>query len=233
MNLLITGATKGIGKAIVELFAQNGWNVYFCARTEADVISLEETLKSSYPQQQFIGFIADISQKEEVVELGKKILNHCDSIDVLVNNAGIFIPGNISDEPDGMLEMQLQTNLMSAYHLTRQLLPTLIKQGKSHIFNMCSVASLKAYPNGGAYSISKYALLGFSENLRYELMDKNIKVTAVMPGATMSDSWSGSDINPQRIMEANDIALAVYNATQLSSQAVVESIVIRPQLGDL
>jgi short-subunit dehydrogenase len=92
---------------------------------------------------------------------------------------------------------------------------------------------MAAYPNGGAYSISKYALLGFTRNLRNELKPHGIKVTAVIPGAAYTDSWKGSGVPEERIMEAEDIARMVYHATQLSPQAVVEDIVMRPQLGDL
>ena len=109
----------------------------------------------------------------------------------------------------------------------------MLKAAKGHIFNICSIASLQAYPNGGSYSISKYALLGFSANLRLELKDKGIKVTAVCPGATYTNSWKGSGVSEERIMEADDIAKMIYAATQLSPQAVVEDIVLRPQLGDL
>jgi short-subunit dehydrogenase len=102
-----------------------------------------------------------------------------------------------------------------------------------HIFTICSIASLAAYPNGGAYSISKFALLGFTKNLRRELMPHNIKVTAIIPGAVYTDSWKGSGVDESRIMEAEDIASIIYNASRLSPQATVEEIVIRPQLGDL
>ncbi|HTL10732.1 MAG TPA: SDR family NAD(P)-dependent oxidoreductase, partial [Chitinophagaceae bacterium] len=82
-------------------------------------------------------------------------------------------------------------------------------------------------------SISKFALLGFSKNLREELKPHQVKVTTVLPGAAYTDSWSGSGIDPARIMEAADIAKMIYAAAQLSPQACVEEIVLRPQLGDL
>lgn len=109
----------------------------------------------------------------------------------------------------------------------------MIARRQGHIFNMCSIASLQAYHNGGSYSISKFALMGFSKNLREELKQYNIKVTAVYPGAVMTESWSGFDNTTQRIMEADDIAAMIVAATKLSPQAVVEDIIIRPQLGDL
>ena len=98
---------------------------------------------------------------------------------------------------------------------------------------MCSIASLKAYNNGGAYSISKFALYGFNQNLREEMKPYGIKVTAVLPGAVLTDSWEGFDNSSKRIMEASDIAQLVYAASQLSIQACVEEILVRPQLGDL
>jgi len=109
----------------------------------------------------------------------------------------------------------------------------MIKAGSGHIFNICSIASLQAYSFGGSYSISKYALEGFSKNLREELKDKGIKVTGVYPGATYTNSWAGSGVEPSRIMESNDIAKMIIAAAHLSPQAVVEDIVMRPQLGDL
>jgi short-subunit dehydrogenase len=109
----------------------------------------------------------------------------------------------------------------------------MIKNGGGHIFNMCSIASLQAYEGGGGYSISKFALNGFSQNLRHELKSTGIKVTAVFPGAVLTDSWGNFDNSNGRIMESDDIAAMVYAASNLSPQAVVEEIVLRPQLGDL
>jgi short-subunit dehydrogenase len=152
---------------------------------------------------------------------------------VLVNNAGEFIPGSVHNEEDGALEKMIKANLYSAYHLTRAVLPAMMERKEGHIFNMCSIASLNAYANGGAYSISKFAMLGFSKNLREEMKPYGIKVTAVCPGATMTASWEGSGIDPNRIMEVNDIADLVYASSRLSPMAVVEDIIIRPQLGDL
>jgi short-subunit dehydrogenase len=109
-----------------------------------------------------------------------------------------------------------------------------MKADKSgHIFTICSIASLAAYPGGGAYGISKYALLGFTKNLRHELREHGIKVTAIIPGAVYTDSWKGSGVPEDRIMEDRDIARMIYACSQLSLQAVVEEIVVRPQLGDL
>ena len=127
----------------------------------------------------------------------------------------------------------LNVNLLSAYNLTRALIGAMIKMKAGHIFNICSIASLNAYANGGSYSISKWALAGFSKNLREELKNHHIKVTSVYPGATLTSSWDGMNIDPKRILETADITKMILAASELSIQACVEEIVIRPQLGDL
>jgi hypothetical protein len=90
-----------------------------------------------------------------------------------------------------------------------------------------------AYSNGGSYAISKFALLGFSKCLRSELKGHGIRVTAVMPGATLTESWRGTDLNEDRFMKAEDVAETIYSAYTLSDRSVVEEIILRPQLGDL
>jgi short-subunit dehydrogenase len=230
---IITGASRGFGKAIAEIFAANGYNLVITARRPVALYTTMEALQQNFPDITIKAKPADVSKKDEVLALGEWILENVPTIDVLVNNAGTFTPGSVHNEPDGALEEMMHTNLYSAYHLTRVLIPRMMEQGSGHVFNMCSIASLQAYANGGAYSISKFALLGFSKNLREEMMLHGIKVTAVMPGAAWTDSWIGSGIDPHRIMEANDIAKLVYAASQLSPQACLEEIVVRPQLGDL
>ena len=174
-----------------------------------------------------------MSEKKQAEAFGHWILEKNLFPDVLVNNAGQFIPGSIYNEDEGVLEKMISVNLYSAYHFTRTLLPIMMKKNQGHIFNICSIASLKAYDNGGSYSISKFALLGFSKNLREEMKPYNIKVTAVIPGAIYTDSWKESGISEERMMEVNDISSMVYAISQLSGKAVVEDIIMRPQLGDL
>lgn len=231
--VVITGASRGFGKAIAEIFASSGYNLVLTARQPVALYQTMEALQTKYPNIEIKAKPADVRLKSEVIELGNWINQTVPHIDVLVNNAGSFVPGSVHNEADGALEQMMDTNLYSAYYLTRALLPRMMEQGTGHIFNMCSIASLHAYANGGAYSISKFALLGFSKNLRTEMMPHGIKVTSVIPGAAFTDSWAGSGIDPKRIMEANDIAQLVFSASQLSPQACVEEIVVRPQLGDL
>jgi short-subunit dehydrogenase len=232
MNIIITGASKGIGKAIAMAFAKPGNQLLICSRNEKELIETAKELQEKNPETIIQYRATYMGNKTDVLHFADWCLKF-GVPDIIINNAGQFIPGSIHNEPDGHLEKMLEINLYSAYHLTRRLLPSMIKQKSGHIFNVCSIAALNAYANGGAYSISKFALLGFSKNLREEMKPNGIKVTAVLPGATMSASWAGASIDPNRIMEANDIATMIYAASQLSAQAVVEDIILRPQLGDL
>jgi len=232
MNVVITGANKGIGKSIAIKFASVGYNLFLCARNLDLLNQTALEIQEQFPAVKIKVKSADLSEKEEVFAFAEWCLHHAVP-DILVNNAGVYLPGNTIDEPEDNLEVMMNTNLYSAYHLTRKLVPAMAKKGSGHIFNMCSIASNHAYDGGGGYSISKFALNGFSKNLRHELKGSGIKVTAVFPGAVLTDSWANFDNSNGRIMEPADIASMILAASNLSPQAVVEEIVIRPQLGDL
>ena len=233
MNIVITGASRGFGKALAEKFASQGHNLYICSRNAVSLYKTVDELVTRFPNVVIKAKPFDLGIKEEAKEFGQWILQFEISIDVLINNVGTFIPGSVHNEADGALEEMIEVNLYSAYHLTRVLLPKMMAQKDGHIFNICSIASFQAYPNGGAYSISKFALAGFSKNLREEMKSHGIKVTTLYPGAAYTDSWSGSNIDPKRIMEASDISEMIYTCSRLSPQACPEDIIIRPQLGDL
>lgn len=232
-SIVVTGATKGIGRAIVDLFAAEGFDVAFCARSAADVDAFVGALQQRHPARRFMGRAVDVRDKAAVTAFGLAVVDAFGAPDVVVNNAGVFVPGTLAAEEDGAFEMIIETNVYSAYYLTRALLPALVKAGAGHIINMGSVAGLKAYPTGGSYSVSKFALLGLSKGLREELKGTGLKVTALMPGAVWTDSWAGSGVAEERLMPAADIARIVLDLTRLSPNTVVEEMVIRPMLGDL
>lgn len=233
MNAVITGSTKGIGRAVILALAREGWNVAATSRNLEDLEALQSELKEKYPNQECLIHWVDFSEKEETISYGKTIQAAWPEIDLLVNNAGIFLPGAVHNEEDGALESTMALNLFSPYYLTRTLLPAMMARRKGHIINLCSIASIMAYPNGGSYSISKFALLGFSKVLREEMKPYGIKVTSIMPGATWSASWEGAPYAPDRLMPPEDVAEAVLSCTRMGPSSVVEEIIIRPQLGDL
>ena len=233
MNIVITGGTKGIGKAIAEKFAQAGFNIALCARTAEELKALKKELKATYIGSKILAKKVDMQSKKQVEKFADLLLKKWGGVDVIVNNAAAFIQGSFLEEPDGLLESMMATNVYGSYYLTRKLLPNLIKQEKGHIFNICSVASQKVYPNCSSYVISKFALLGFSKVVRHELMDKHIKVTSVIPGATLTNSWAGVELPEGRIMPPEDVANAIWAAYSLGPSSTVEEIVMRPTMGDL
>lgn len=230
--IVVTGGTKGIGRAVLERFASNGFDLATCARKQADLSALKSDLEEKYKIKVFIQ-VADLSDKNQVKGFTEFIDKLSRPVDVLVNNSGNFIPGRVLDEPDGTLEQMIEGNVYSAYYTTRGLAAKMKSNKSGHIFNMCSIASIKAYPNGGSYAISKFALLGFSKVLREELKEHGVRVTAVLPGATKTASWAASTLPDSRFIKPEDVAEAIFSAHSLSLNTVVEELLIRPQLGDI
>lgn len=232
MNCIITGGTKGIGRAIANVFAKNGFNLAIVARSKDDLEAMKQEFEGKYPIEVHI-FPTDLSKRAEVHRLSGLIKTHWDKVDVLVNNAGLFVQGSMLEEDEDIMEEMMHVNFFSIYHLTRAIAPMMIAQEKGHIFNICSVASIKAFADSGSYVASKFALLGYTRSLRLELMDKNLSVTAVLPGSTDTASWEGADIAADRLIDPDDVAQAIWSAWNMSARTVVEEILLRPKLGDL
>jgi len=220
--IVVTGGTKGIGRAIVDRFVAGGFEAVVCARSIEGVHG-----------PGLLPFAADLGVRSGVDTLISYVQSLNRPVDVLVNNTGVFQPGQIHNEVDGTFEQLMSTNVGSAYHLTRGLVRNMMIRRQGHIFMMCSTASITPYTNGGSYCISKFALLGLSRVLREELKPHDVKVTAILPGATLTASWTGTDLPEDRFMNPKDVADSVWMAYSLSKSAVVEEILIRPQLGDI
>lgn len=231
--IVVTGGSQGIGRAIVSKFASEGFDVVTCARHAGDLEVLKIQIENLNPGSTVFVKQTDMSVRSQVVGFGDFILSLNRPVHVLVNNAGYFVPGEIATEPEGNLESMINANLYSAYYMTRALVAHMKNIKGGHIFNMCSIASIQAYKNGGSYAISKFALLGFSKCLREELKGFQIRVTAVLPGATKTRSWAGAKLPDDRFIKAEDVANSVYGAYALSPGSVVEEILIRPQEGDI
>ena len=233
MNAIVTGASKGIGKAIAILLAKKGYNLAINARNKEDLNIFHNELVNEYPSIEVLSMPTDMAIPRDISDFVEMVNKHWETVDVLVNNAGIYLPGEVHKEEDGILEKLTEVNVYGPYRLTRAVMPYFLKQSSGFVFNICSVASLIAYPNGGSYSITKFALHGFTKVLREEMKDKGVKVCGIFPGATWSNSWAGVDLPKERLMQAEDIAKVVGLQLELSDSAVIEDIILRPQLGDL
>lgn len=231
--ILVTGGTKGIGRAVVELFAKEGFHIITCSRNENDLQKLKLEIEQAYTFSKVFYKQADLSDRNSIGDFIKYVQGLNVQVDVLVNNSGLFIPGKITEEDEEALPFMINTNLYSAYYISKAFVTDMIKRRSGHIFTLCSTASIIPYINGGSYCISKFALYGMTKVLREETKEHNVKVTAILPGATLTASWEGVDLPPERFMKSEDVAQAIWGAYCMSENSVVEEILIRPQLGDL
>ncbi len=226
MNAVITGATKGIGKAIAIKLANEGFNLSVCARTENDLTELKRELEPTGVK--VFAFVADCSKKEDVVAFFESTRATFATIDVLVNNVGVFLTGNLLDEDDESFELQQQLNLNATYYFAKYFGKIMRNQSSGHIFNICSIASVEIIENAGAYTVTKTAMLSLNNVLRKELSSHNVKVTAILPGSTLTASWIGTQINPERFVQPADIANSLYSILKLSNGVNVDEIVMTP-----
>ena len=227
--VLITGATKGIGRAIVERFAATASELHVVARNQDDLNAMKTALER--PGLSVAVYCADLSKPEEVGALVVELQDRLPRLDVLVNNAGVYLPGSLLEEDADNLRYMMQLNVLSHYEITRGLAS--VMSSGTHIINMASVASRKLFLGKPSYSISKHAQATMVEAFRHEFRPRGIRVTSIMPGPTWSASWEGVSFPKSRLLNADHIAEAVWSAWSLPPEAVIEEIVIRPFEGDI
>jgi 3-oxoacyl-[acyl-carrier protein] reductase len=231
MNAIVTGATKGMGRAIVMELAANNYNITFCARDENQVEAFLDELRKGYPHLLFFGMRADMENSSDVSGFAEFAASNFGQVDVLINNAGLYIPSELMNEDERCLQQQMQVNVFAPHYLSKFFAAKMIDHGRGHIINICSIASLEPVTRAGSYSISKTALLGLTKALREELRPAGVKVTAVLPGSTLTDSWSGTDLPSDWFILSQDIAKSIINCLQMSSGANIDEIIIRPLYG--
>lgn len=231
-HVVVTGASRGIGFAVAHRFAQEGHHLAIVARNAGDLTHAKERLLSAGAAAVHT-VVADLSSQEQIAQSIITIQSIFGQVHVLVNNAGLFLGGTMMGEPAGQFQHLMNTNVLSAYEMTRGLWTQLQNTPRAHVFNMCSIASITAYAAGGSYSVAKFALMGFSKSLRLEGMPFGIRVSAVLPGATLTDSWAGVDLPKERFMDPKDVAEAIFMAFQINEHTVMEEILLRPMLGDI
>ncbi len=233
MNAVITGATKGIGRAIAMHLAAKGYQLALCSRNLNDLETLQQELIREHPDLNFYIQAANCADPKELKLFAESVQKHFEFTDVLINNAGLYISSSLFEEDDNVLERQMQTNVYAAHYLCKVFGKQMKHNGKGYIFNICSTASTKPFLNAASYSVTKFALLGLTKVLREELMPHGVKVTAILPGATLTDSWAGTTLPDDRFVSPDDIASSIVNCLNMSAGANVDEIVIRPLRGEI
>ena len=223
--LVITGGTKGIGRGVLELFASKGQNIITCSRKKQDLLSLKKELSEKYQVKIWIKEI-DLAKKEEVAQFAdfvKEIIEQeKEDLEILINNAGVFVNQTLHEAENDVFEILMQTNFYAALNLTKALLPDFKAKKKGHIFNICSAD----FSERGAYTVSKSALLSMNQVLHHELKPFGIKVTALLLGATLTSSWEEAQIPKAFFITVKDVAETIFTTYSLSEYASVERVTI-------
>lgn len=221
---IVTGISRGIGYAIAKTIEKAGYSIWGVARHT-------QAVAENHPHWHL--FTADLTNLSEVDHFATWLLEKAPRFDVLIHNAGGYLPSSILQEKDDTLLHMLHLNFISAYRLTQRLLPRWIQQKGGLIIQIASIASVTPYPQGTAYATSKAALWAFGRNLRETLKPYAIGVTNILLGATLTDSWAGTPLPPDRFIAPEDVATIIETLVRLPQRTVVEEITVRPLLGDI
>lgn len=220
---VITGAGKGIGKAIAIALANEGVNVGLIARTETDLQTLSDTIKHLGVKAAIA--TADVSNIESVNAAISSLQNELGNIDILVNNAGTATFGKFLELEPSVWENQVKVNLFGVYYVTRAVLPQMIEKQSGDIINISSTAGLKGAATTSAYSASKFAVLGLTESLMQEVRKHNIRVTALTPSTVVTDLAMNSNLinnNEERVMHPEDFAELIIAQLKLNRRVFVK-----------
>jgi 3-oxoacyl-[acyl-carrier protein] reductase len=223
-NALITGAGKGIGKAIAIALAKEGVNVILLARTQSDLDEVAQEIKTYGVQVQTV--IADVSDIDSVNTAVEKALSQFKTIDILINNAGIAAFGKFLELEPKAWENIIQVNLMGTYYVTRAVLPNMIERQTGDIINISSTAGLNGNALTSAYSASKFAVLGLTDSLMQEVRKHNIRVTALTPSTVatnMAKELKLTDGNPDKVMQAEDMAELIIAQLKLNRRVFIKN----------
>ncbi len=227
---LVTGASEGIGAALTARLIENDFHVFAIARSAQKLDKLKQSLNSG----RLTTVSCDLRDRSRIAEVMAGLAQTEVTLDILVNNAGVGYFKPLLGMPYDQWNETLEVNLTGAFLITQAAYPLMQRSAKPHIFNICSTASRKGFMNCGAYSASKFGLLGFTEVLREELRPSGVKVTAVIPGAVNTDFWSkaGGAFDRRQMLSPDAIAQAIINVYGQDIHTTTEEIIIKPSHGD-
>ncbi|GAA3917507.1 3-ketoacyl-ACP reductase [Hymenobacter algoricola] len=204
---LVTGAGKGIGRAVALALAQEGVHVGLLARTESQLQSVAREIEALGVKAAVV--TTDVADRAAVEAAISQVQDQLGPIDILINNAGIGTFAKLVDMPPAEWEHIVQVNLMGTYYATRAVLPGMIARETGDIINIASTAGLRGAATTSAYSASKFAIMGLTESLMQEVRKHNIRVSALTPSTVATElaiSNSLTDGNPDKVMQPEDLA---------------------------
>jgi NAD(P)-dependent dehydrogenase (short-subunit alcohol dehydrogenase family) len=224
---LITGGTKGIGRAIAETLLKAGASVFICARDKAELKRALEELSEIGNAR---GEICDVRSEAQVEAMLAECERVFGTVDILINNAGVgFIGKTVEEMSSEDFEQTLQTNLFGVFYACHHAIPLIKKRGGGYIINISSLAGQNAHPKMAAYNASKFGLNGFTEAMMQEVRADNIKVSLICPGS-VNTYFGGDEPNDEKSwqLQPEDIAQVVLNLLTMDERALPSKVEIRP-----
>lgn len=235
---LITGATAGIGKAVAEKLAKEGFDIIITGRRQEKLDEIAKSIRQEF-QVDVLPLSFDIRKYDEVNLLIGELDGKWRKIDVLINNAGLAV--GLSPIHEGVVddwERMIDTNIKGLLYVTRVVSPIMVERGSGHIINLSSIAGKEVYPNGNVYCATKHAVCALTEAMRLDLVKYGIKVTQVCPGAVETEfsivRFKGDKDRADKVYDgftplaATDIADAIYYAVSAPSHVDVQDILVMP-----
>jgi len=224
---LVTGAGRGIGRAIGKALASKGARVFLAARTASQLESTAQEIRAGGGLA--VPVPTDLAKEQDILSLFAGIRTEADGLDILVNNAGVGIFGPIVDFASADFDTVMRVNARAAFLCCQQALRMMIPKKSGYIINISSVVGIKGYPNQGAYTASKHAILGLTKSLAVEAQEHGIRVSAILPGGVHTQLVADArpDLDPQILLQPQDIAHTVLFLLSLSDRAAIDQIYIR------
>ncbi len=225
-SAIVTGATRGIGRAIAEALAAQGINVLIGARHEQDCRDTADAI-TRQGGGKAVGAPADVRRSEDCARLIATAVETFGALDILINNAGIGGFSPVEKMDVAHWDRVIGTNLNSLFYCTHAALPHLKKQG-GWIINIGSLAGKNAFPGGAAYNASKFGLVGFSEAVMQEVRHDDIRVSYIMPGSVATDFEGSSDWAANWMIQPQDIAQIVIDLLNTPARTLPSRVEVRP-----
>ncbi len=225
---LITGSTKGIGRALAEDLVRAGANVVVSSRTESDVVEAARAVTAIGPGRTH-GVVCDVRDPGSCAALVEETVEHFGGLDIVVNNAGLGRFARIHEMDPADWELQLRTNLDGVFHVSRAAIPHLVAGGGGWIFNIGSLAGRNAFSGGAAYNATKFGLLGMTEAMMLDLRDEGIRVSCIMPGS-VNTHFFGGEPGPEGEWKLwpEDVSRVVMDLLAFPARALPSKVEIRP-----
>ncbi len=224
---LVTGASRGIGRATAVELARCGGSIVLVGRARDALREVENEIRSTGGSAEAMP--ADITEPDEIMSLFENVKRRWERLDILVNNAGIGIFGPLLDFPVEDFDRMMQTNLRGTYLCCREALRLMMPAGTGYIINVASIQGVKGYRNQSAYAASKHGIVGFTKSLSAEAQPHGIRVSVVLPGGVDTEliRKARPDLSPSDLLHPEDVAQAVMYLLSVSDRAVVDQIIIR------